>query len=108
MTTLRFTEISTSACHPFTLIGPTLPTTTSSIITGEFDSSVATSATATWDSSAPRPRPAAPGIGGSGTDGAGPGTTESPFRPVYVDTAGGISGGPGFGPSPPGARRGSA
>src|SRR5690348_13829818 len=51
---------------------------------------------------------AAPGIRGSGTEGAGPGTTESPFRPVYADTAGGISGGPGFGPSPPGARRGSA
>src|ERR1700722_10838176 len=50
---------------------------------------------------------AAPGIRGSGTDGTGPFTTESPFKPVYADTAGGISGGPGFGPSPPGARRGS-
>jgi hypothetical protein len=50
---------------------------------------------------------AAPGIRGSGTDGAGPGTSESPFSPVYAEMAGGISGGPGFGPAPPGARRAS-
>src|ERR1700753_3666452 len=50
---------------------------------------------------------AAPGIRGSGTDGAGPGTTESPFRPVHAEMAGGGSGGPGFGPAPPGARRAS-
>ena len=36
-----FTDTSTSACQFLTVILPTLPTTTSSIITGEFDSSVA-------------------------------------------------------------------
>src|ERR1700761_2250262 len=50
---------------------------------------------------------AAPGIRGSGTDGAGPGTTESPFRPVHAEMAGGVSGGPGLRPAPPGARRAS-
>jgi hypothetical protein len=48
---------------------------------------------------------AAPGIGAGGTAPGGP--TGSPGRPVKADIAGGISGGPGFGPSPPGARRAS-
>ena len=48
MTTSRFTEISTSACHSLhRFIGPTLPTTTSFIITGEFDSIVRTFASST-------------------------------------------------------------
>src|SRR5690606_3550892 len=42
ITTSGLTEISTSACQFCTVILPTLPTTTSSIMTGEFDSSVAT------------------------------------------------------------------
>lgn len=48
---------------------------------------------------------AAPGIRAGGTAPGGP--TGSPGRPVYADTAGGSSGGAGFGPSPPGARRAS-
>ena len=47
-TTSGCTETSTFACHPCTVILPTLPTTTSSIITGEFDSRVPTFATSTW------------------------------------------------------------
>jgi hypothetical protein len=43
-----FTEISTSACQPLSVILPTLPTTTSFIRTGEFDSSVPTFSTSTW------------------------------------------------------------
>ena len=46
--TSGLTEISTSACQSCTVIFPTLPTTTSSIITGELDSSVATFGTSTW------------------------------------------------------------
>jgi hypothetical protein len=46
--TSGFTEISTSACQFSTVILPMLPTTTSSIKTGEFDSSVATFGTSTW------------------------------------------------------------
>src|SRR6201995_1978288 len=57
------TEIWTSACQPFTVIGPTLPTTTSSILTGEFDSSVLTFAISTWYLLTPPPAPAAPGNG---------------------------------------------
>ncbi len=45
--TSGLTEISTLACQPSTVILPTLPTTTSSIITGEFDSSVAMLGTST-------------------------------------------------------------
>ncbi len=47
-TTSGLTETSTSACQASTVILPTLPTTTSSINTGEFDSSVATFGTSTW------------------------------------------------------------
>ena len=46
--TSGLTEISTSACQSSTVILPTLPTTTSLIITGELDSSVATFGTWTW------------------------------------------------------------
>ena len=42
------TETSTSACQLLNFILPTLPTTTSSIMTGEFDSSVPTLAISTW------------------------------------------------------------
>ncbi len=41
------TDTSMSACQPSTTMRPTLPTTTSSIITGEFDSRVPTSAIST-------------------------------------------------------------
>src|SRR5215218_8357943 len=41
-TTSGLTEISTLACQASTVILPTLPTMTSLIMTGEFDSSVAT------------------------------------------------------------------
>ena len=47
-TTSGLTEISTSACQASTVIFPTLPTTTSLIMTGEFDSNVATFGTLTW------------------------------------------------------------
>ena len=47
-TTSGFTDTSTSACQPFTVILPTLPTTTSSIITGEFGSRWVTFAISTW------------------------------------------------------------
>ncbi len=46
-TTSGLTEISTLACQFSTVILPILPTTTSSISTGEFDSSVATFGTST-------------------------------------------------------------
>ena len=65
-TTSGLTEISTSACHwglASTVILPTLPTTTSLISTGEFDSRVATFATSTWYLAASGPRPTAPGSG---------------------------------------------
>src|SRR5215217_4283707 len=62
-TTSGLTEISTSACHWSTFIVPTLPTTTSLIITGEFDSIVATFGTSTWYLTASGPRPTAPGSG---------------------------------------------
>ena len=39
-TTSGFTFNARSTCQPRNVILPTLPTTTSSIITGEFDSSV--------------------------------------------------------------------
>ena len=47
-TTSGLTEISTLACQASTVILPTLPTTTSLIMTGEFDSNVATFGTSTW------------------------------------------------------------
>lgn len=46
--TSGLTEISTLACQSWTSILPTLPTTTSFINTGEFDSSVDTFAIWTW------------------------------------------------------------
>src|SRR3954468_499517 len=62
-TTSGLTEISTSACHWSTFIVPTLPTTTSLIITGEFDSIVETFGISTWYLTASGPRPTAPGSG---------------------------------------------
>ena len=46
-----------------TVMLPMLPTTTSSIITGEFDTRVLTSAIRTWKSWESEPRPSAPGNG---------------------------------------------
>jgi len=47
ITTSGLTEISTMACQLSTVILPMLPTTTSLIRTGEFDSRVVTFATST-------------------------------------------------------------
>ncbi len=62
-TTSGLTDISTFACHASTVIVPTLPTMTSLIITGEFDSSVATFGTSTVYFTESGPRPTAPGSG---------------------------------------------
>src|SRR5579875_683440 len=62
-TTSGLTPTSTSACQPCTVILATLPTTTSSIMTGEFDSMVPTLGISTWNSWAAGPRPTAPGSG---------------------------------------------
>src|SRR3984957_7809558 len=57
------TKTSTSACRFLIVILPMLPTTTSSIITGEFDSSEPTLASSIWKLDARGPCPTVPGSG---------------------------------------------